>query len=123
MINMSNMNLKGRSWKLHFAFFLLCIILRWNKGDGCRCKSCCGWNILGICLDTCYKGWNSWGGYSECSRTCGGGTQTRYRSCPCGGTESQSQSCNTHCLNGGTYLTDICVCTPWRVGICCEGKI
>ena len=123
MTSMSNMNFKGRSLKLKCAICLLCFILQFNEcKGGCSCKSCCGLNIFGICTKWCYDNWNSWGGYSGCSRTCGGGTQTRYRYCPCGGTESQSQSCNTHCLNGGTY-SGICYCTPWRVGICCQGKI
>ncbi|XP_072033743.1 uncharacterized protein [Amphiura filiformis] len=48
--------------------------------------------------------WNSWGPYSEfCSRTCGGGTQTRYRTCNdprpgddfyCIGPSSESIQCN-----------------------------
>jgi len=57
----------------------------------------------------------SWGGYSSwggCSASCGGGTQTRSRSCSsfsyggsdCSGSSSDSQSCNTQsCGPSGTY--------------------
>eukprot|EP00105_Crassostrea_gigas_P023961 XP_011444035.1 PREDICTED: SCO-spondin isoform X3 [Crassostrea gigas] len=50
--------------------------------------------------------WASWGSYSACSVTCGGGTQGRNRTCSnpvpqyggkvCSGSSSSSQSCNTH---------------------------
>ena len=28
--------------------------------------------------------WSTWGDWSECSRSCGGGTKTKYRQCPVG---------------------------------------
>jgi hypothetical protein len=50
-------------------------------------------------------GWSSWSSWSTCSVTCGGGTQTRTRTCTnptpanggsdCSGAASESQSCNT----------------------------
>ena len=50
-------------------------------------------------------GWGSWSSYSTCSRTCGGGTKSKYRNCNnpkpahggarCRGSSSQSKSCNT----------------------------
>ena len=58
-------------------------------------------------------GWSSWGEWSVCSLTCGGGTQSRERSCTnpapahggaqCDGDSSEIQACNTHpCpINGG----------------------
>lgn len=50
--------------------------------------------------------WASWTSYGSCSVTCGGGTQTRSRTCTnpapqylgqnCAGMSSESQQCNTH---------------------------
>ena len=57
-------------------------------------------------------GWSSWGAWRACTQTCGGGTQTRMRTCaspvpanggaPCAGTSSQSRLCNSNaCLIAG----------------------
>ncbi|XP_048746179.2 uncharacterized protein LOC125658800 [Ostrea edulis] len=50
--------------------------------------------------------WGNWGSYGSCTKSCGGGTQSRSRSCSnpvpqyggksCSGSSSSSQSCNTH---------------------------
>ena len=50
--------------------------------------------------------WASWGSYGACTVTCGGGSQSRTRSCSnpapsyggasCSGSSSSKQSCNTH---------------------------
>ncbi|KAL5248468.1 hypothetical protein ACHWQZ_G017606 [Mnemiopsis leidyi] len=51
-------------------------------------------------------GWSSYGGWSECTKPCGTGTQTRTRTCTnpapqyggadCTGTAEETQNCNTH---------------------------
>lgn len=59
-------------------------------------------------------GWSSWNSWSTCQKTCGGGTQTRYRYCnhpppqhngkTCTGQKVMSQSCNTDPCPLGTRL-------------------
>ena len=56
-------------------------------------------------------GWTIWGDWGKCSVTCGGGTQTRSRSCTnppaahggklCVGTKEMSQNCNKDVLCPG----------------------
>lgn len=63
----------------------------------------------GVTMGACYTyAHGAWGTFGTCSATCGGGSQTRTRSCIrspdnvpvdcslCGGGCSQSQACNTH---------------------------
>lgn len=55
-------------------------------------------------------GWSSWGTWNGCSVTCGGGSQTRTRTCNnpppsgggenCRGSSSELQSCNTQGCSG-----------------------
>ena len=59
-------------------------------------------------------GWTSWGNWSKCSVTCGGGTQRRNRSCtnppvayggkPCEGLTEMSRNCNKHVFCPGNEL-------------------
>ncbi|XP_022780212.1 coadhesin-like isoform X4 [Stylophora pistillata] len=61
-----------------------------------------------------HGGWSPWNNWSRCERTCGGGTQLRYRTCthpppqhsgkPCVGQGSRSRSCNTHSCPSGRRL-------------------
>jgi len=51
-------------------------------------------------------GYSSWGSWTSCTKTCGGGTKSRYRSCtnpkpanggkPCSGSSIEKPSCNTN---------------------------
>ena len=55
-------------------------------------------------------GWSEFGDWSTCSKTCGGGTKTRTRTCTdpapnhggadCVGEDTESQNCNTHFCPG-----------------------
>ncbi|CAH1773844.1 unnamed protein product [Owenia fusiformis] len=62
-------------------------------------------------VDGVYAAWSEW---DTCSLTCGGGSQSRYRSCTgpfyggaeCEGPEKETQDCNTHnCPVDGVYST------------------
>lgn len=66
-----------------------------------------------ICLVN--GGWSIWGTWGSCSLTCGGGSQTRMRTCTspppsgggaaCSGSSSQSQLCNTNGCSGKKYIS------------------
>ena len=59
-------------------------------------------------------GWNTWGNWSKCSVECGGGNQTRNRSCTnpapqfggvdCAGDAEESQECNTRSCLGNDFI-------------------
>jgi len=105
---------------------LLCVYLRINGCEGCVCDCCCDKvhqpdRPCTLRLCECNPGWNSWGGYGACSATCGGGFETRIRTCDCGSSETQSRSCS-NCLNGGTYSGGVCHCEDWQFGSCCTCK-
>jgi len=114
-------NFKIRAlWQILTVVLFICINTTYSAS--CKCKTCCNWNFYVACLDPCYEYWNSWGSYSSCSATCGGGTQSRRRSCPCGGSDTEYKACNTNCLNDGQYYGGSCQCSQWRYGRCCEGN-
>lgn len=94
--------------------------------------------------DSCECSWGSWAAWSDCTRTCGGGSRYRdrivwVRDVPeCAGFEYCAtadmaydfNACNTVCQNGGSfvYITGMirypnygqCVCTSGKYGTCCE---
>ena len=63
-----------------------------------------------IIINSVDGGWSDFGVWSECSETCGGGTQSRSRTCSnpapahggaeCQGVESETQNCNTQACPG-----------------------
>ena len=60
-------------------------------------------------------GWTTWGNWNKCGVTCGGGTQTRSRSCtnppavhggkPCVGLKKMTQDCNKDVFCPGKKTT------------------
>lgn len=70
-----------------------------NNGDGCD-ASC----QIEVCTPI-NGGWSAWSSWGSCSASCGGGTQSRTRTCTnpvpnacgasCVGSNTQSQACNT----------------------------
>lgn len=66
-----------------------CRTLNMPWADGTPCgndQSEMKWCQKGLCvsirnLEPIHGQWGEWGEYGDCSRTCGGGTQKRYREC------------------------------------------
>ena len=84
-------------WALHFVYVL------------CKVKLKSGIQLtVYINVFTCpvNGGWNSWGSWTSCTATCGGGTKSRSRSCtnpspanggkPCPGSSGDRPACNTN---------------------------
>ncbi|KAJ8316655.1 hypothetical protein KUTeg_005793, partial [Tegillarca granosa] len=78
------------------------------KYDGKQCAGSGTESVSCSSSTTCPidGGWTSWGSWGTCSKSCGGGSQSRSRSCTnpapqygganCAGSSSSSQACNTH---------------------------
>jgi len=74
-------------------------------------------------------GWSQWGSCSSCTKTCGGGTCTRRRSCTnpapanngrrCSGGETKSESCQTQTCSGQTNADLNC---NFDYGTTCDWK-
>ena len=66
-----------------------------------------------------HGGWSAWGGYGSCTKSCGGGTQTRQRQCSnpapahggrnCAGASSESKPCNVHLCPGKLFLLTLLI--------------
>ena len=69
------------------------------------CLHCDTVTICVIAIVPVHGGWGNWTSFPVCSRSCGGGTQTRERECDspnpsyggdsCAGNENETQPCNT----------------------------
>ena len=75
-------------------------------------------------------GWTSWGNWSKCSVSCGGGTQTRSRSCtnppaayggkPCLGLKEITQDCNKDIMcPGRKIILSFTIVHILAASICC----
>ncbi|XP_053392349.1 uncharacterized protein LOC128555022 [Mercenaria mercenaria] len=106
--------------KLHFQLIIHIAVIS-------ETTAACGW------FSKC--NWLSWGSWSSCSRSCGGGSRQRSRtlccfigqsfsSCirDCGYSSSdahQSEDCNEICYNGGQHNGYSCNCPDTYYGSCC----
>ncbi|XP_069125355.1 protein eyes shut-like [Argopecten irradians] len=87
--------------------------------------------------DHCGCRWGSWQSWSDCTRSCGGGTHRRERqvwnhnwpecegftACATGDMAFDHRACNNFCYNGGTVRSGYCRCPDgWR-GTCCGEKV
>ena len=71
-------------------------------------------NIITRYLNPVDGGYGTWTSWNTCSKTCGGGSQSRSRSCTspapqyggksCSGASSGTQACNTHNCPSKTTL-------------------
>uniref|UniRef100_A0A8C6T091 Uncharacterized protein n=1 Tax=Neogobius melanostomus TaxID=47308 RepID=A0A8C6T091_9GOBI len=63
-------------------------------------------NLIILAADS-FGPWLAWSQWSECTVSCGGGQQSRFRLCrspPCSGPSRQSKTCNTHvCLGTSVW--------------------
>ena len=76
--------------------------IRWT---GSNLEGCNGSSWISLTCTPINGGWSGWSGWSSCSVSCGGGTQSRTRTCnspspnncgaACSGSTTESQSCNT----------------------------
>ena len=76
-----------------------------SANDGSPCQGSDSETVPCPTAITCtvYGNWSTWGGWSQCTKTCVGGTRTRHRTCdnpvngsyPCLGLNNETVSCST----------------------------
>jgi len=83
--------------------------------------------VNNLCKETCNKcangGWSSYGTYTSCTVTCGGGLKYRTRTCTnpapfgggdsCSGSETQSTACNSDACPTTTTTTPVATNGTW----------
>ena len=98
---------------------------RWTQ-RGLRCITSASsyflWPRLSIIFRVTEEEWSTWSPWSECSSTCGGGTQYRSRLCEdlkggkCYGEPVETEECNTHtCEQGITFIHDTIPLRWWSI--------
>jgi Thrombospondin type 1 domain len=85
------------------------------------------WLFIWIAMFSVVGLWAAWSSWNDCSVSCGGGTQTRYRLCDgaangvsCAGSTQQTERCNTRSCSGmWIFITKVQVKTSqvslWRL--------
>ena len=73
------------------------------------------------CTVNTYCSWERWGSWNNCDKSCGTGTQKRWRKCPsnsCKGSDNEKRLCNTRkCISQWSSWTSSGTCSKPRLEI------
>lgn len=79
------------------------------------------------CVEPRDGGWSAWSNWSECSATCGGGTQVATRTCDnpkpecsgkqCVGSNTKTQTCNIQPCETCEYISEVTAWGPCDAGL------